>query len=134
MHHNKNWQQYVFRITTVTTTCLTYHNTINNMSYISKTYCCQYDILLSELWCIWHIVVSLVARKTYCCLRCGTQDITTLSTKCLMHHNKNWQQYVFRITTVTTTCLTYHNTMWYVRHIVVSVVIRKTYCCQSYDA
>jgi hypothetical protein len=97
---------YCWRITTLTTKCLTCHNTNNNISYVSHHW-------------------------QQCALR-----IRVLTTISLTHHNtvntmsyasQHWHQYVLGITTLTTIML------WYVRHSVDSVVIRKTYCCQCCD-
>jgi hypothetical protein len=115
------WQQYVLRIITLTTICLTYHNTNNNISYVSvirKTYCCQFcdtlDILLILLWYVRDIVVSTVMRKSK------------------SYVSQHYQQYVLHITLLTTICLTHHNID--ARHSVVSVVVYKTHCCQCCDA
>jgi hypothetical protein len=155
---SQHWQQYFLRITTLTTICLMYHNTINNMSYIS-------EILVSVLWYVRHIVVSVVISKTYCCQCCDTYDIllsvlwhliciTTLTTICLTYQNidnnasyvsQKWQPNVLRATTLTTVkrmtycchgCDTsdiFLSVLWYVRHIVVNIVIPKRYCCQCCD-
>jgi uncharacterized membrane protein len=79
---SQHWQQYVLRITTLTTICLMCHNSRKHMSYASQRYqqnvlCIitlttidTYDILLSVLWYVWHIVVMVVIRKIYCCKCC----------------------------------------------------------------
>jgi hypothetical protein len=153
---SQHWHQYVLRITTVTTICLTYHSIYNNMSYVSQQWQ-QYvfrmrygtqDIVLLVLCHIRNSVVSLVIRKTCCCHCCDTKNI--LLSICLTYHNsdnnmsyvsQHWQQYILHITTQTTIYLTYHNNthdillsvLWYVWHIVVMVVIRQTYCYQCCD-
>jgi hypothetical protein len=80
------------------------------------------------LWCVSHIVVGVVAHKTYCCN--------------MSYVSQNWQQYVLHITSLKTSCLTHHNidnndillsVLWCVRCIVVNVLIRKTNCCQCCD-
>jgi FlaA1/EpsC-like NDP-sugar epimerase len=136
MYHNtdnniffvsQQWQQHVLCITTMTTICLACHNAINNMSYV-------------VLWYVRHIVVNIVIPKRYCCQYCDTYDVL------LSYVSQQWQQYVLRATTLLTICLTYHNTdnnmsdvsqPWqkyvYVWHIVVMVVIRQTYCYQCCD-
>jgi hypothetical protein len=135
------WQQYVIRFTAVTTICHTFHIT-----------CCDaYGILLSWFRYVSPIVISVMIRNTYCCLRCGTQDIVLMS-----YVSQQWQQYVIRFTSLTTLCLTHHNAinnmsyvsqqwqkyvlhitllsvLWYARCIVVNVLIRKTNCCQCCD-
>jgi hypothetical protein len=78
---SQNWQQNVLRATTLTTISLTYHNTDNNMSHISQHWqqyvqCCDtYDVLLSMLWFLRHIVVSAVRRMAYCCHGLDTSDL-----------------------------------------------------------
>jgi hypothetical protein len=141
----QHWNQYRIRNTTLTIICLTYHNTDNNMSYASQHWQ-QYILRITTLstLCITyerHIVVNVVIRKPYCCWSCGTQVIL-LSVLWYVRHigvSVVIQQYVLRIITLTTVCATYQttdNTMSYVSqhwqqhfYIVVSVVIRKRYCC-----
>jgi hypothetical protein len=156
---SKCYQQNVLCITTLTTICVSYHNSDNNMSIhivvsvvIRKSYCCQwcdtYDILLSVLWYVWHIVVMVVIRKIYCC-KCQhyVLRITTLTTICLMCHKtdnnmsyvrQHWQPYLIPGTTLTTICLTYHNTdnnMSYVSSVlwyvrhIVVNVVKRKTCC-----
>jgi hypothetical protein len=77
------------------------------------------------------------------CLRQDWQHyvlrITTLTTIFVTYHyidnnmsyvSQHYQQYVLCITTLTTK---YSSWLWYVRHIVVSFVIRKPYCCHGCD-
>jgi hypothetical protein len=147
---SQHWHQYVLRITTVKTICLTYHNTDTNMSYVSQhlqqyilritsltTICLAHnkiDKLLSVLWYIRHIVDIVVMRKRYRCQYCDAHNKIDNN---ISYVSQNWQQYVLRISTLTTIFLAYHKNiknmslswLWYVRHIVISVVIRKTYCC-----
>jgi hypothetical protein len=102
---------------------------------IRITYCCQccdtYDILLSWLWYVRHIVISVINNMAYLMYHNTDNNMSCLS--------QHWQQYVIRITTLITIDLTYLNHdnnmpyVWYVKHIVVSFVIRKTYCCQFCD-
>jgi hypothetical protein len=109
---SQDWQQYVWGITTMTIICFTYHNTSKNMSYASQRY--QQYVLC----------------------------ITTLTTICFSQHNsdnnmsyvsQHYQKYVLCITTLRTICLML-SMLWHLRHIVVSAVIRMTYCCHRYDA
>jgi transposase-like protein len=102
------WQQYVIRFTAVTTICHTFH--ITN---------------------VWHIAVSVVIRKTYCCQCCDTYDIL-LSVLWYVRYNasQHWQQYILRITTLTAMCFTHHSTDNDISYVFVDiVVIRKRYCC-----
>jgi hypothetical protein len=77
----QHWQRYILRITTLSTLCITYHNTMNNMFYVSQHWqqyalrittlipiCLTYQ--LSVLWYIRHIVDIVVIRKRYRCQYC----------------------------------------------------------------
>jgi hypothetical protein len=94
---------------TLITICLTYHNTDNNMSDVSQPWQ-QY-------------VIRIIALTTIC----HAYHITDNNISYLSQH---WQQYVLHITTQEILL----SVLRYARHIVVSFVIRKIYCCQSYYA
>jgi hypothetical protein len=124
---------------------LWYIRYIFDIVVIRKKYCCQcwdtQEILLSVLWYNTDNNLSYVSEHWQQCVLPTTTCITCQNTNNnITYVSQQYQQYVLCITTLTTICLTHHNTdrnMSYVSqhwNIVVSLVIRKIYCCQCYDA
>jgi acyl carrier protein phosphodiesterase len=139
---SQHWQQYVIRITTLTKICLMCHNTNNTMSCVPqrKQQVMRKSTLLSMLWYVRYIVVSVVIRKMHCCQCSDTKDKLLYHDNNMSYVSQHFQKYVIRITTLTTICLTYHNTdnnMSYIsqhwHQYVLRITIRKIYCCQCCD-